>query len=367
MMRTAFTWPSITVLLCSVAFQAAFAQEDRARAHPLPPMAKNARSGPAVGAKIPAFEVMDIDGKAHTFETLRGPRGLVLLFSRSADWCPYCKTNMVDLNTQVEAFRRKGLAAASLTYDSAAILQDFRRRLGIKYTMLSDPQSKVIQAFDLLNDNVDKSSPQYGIPFPGTYVINEKGVVTAKYFEEDYRERYSAASILSHEFAQDGVEKTRLDTQHLVLTSSASEGTVAPGRRVTLIVEIDPKSKMHVYAPGVKGYIPVDWQMTDFGAISATAARYPPSQMLNLPVIKETVPVYVKHTRITRDIVIGQENEIASTIGSDNMLTVEGIFKYQACDDKECYLPKAIPLKWTFPVGKLVTERPPAEIQRKMQ
>ena len=243
-MRTAIvvSW-SVALLACAGLSQIGFAQDDRPRVRPLPAVSKNARSGPAVGARIPDFEAVDTEGKLRRFEDLRGPRGLVLLFSRSADWCPYCKTNMADLNTQVEAFRKKGLAVASLTYDSTAVLQDFGKRLGIKYTMLSDPQSKVIQAFGILNDNVEKGTPQYGIPFPGTYVINEKGVVTAKYFEEDFRERYSAASILVHEFGADGVERTTIDTQHLTLTSSASDGVVGPGRRVTLIVEDQPEGR----------------------------------------------------------------------------------------------------------------------------
>ena len=42
--------------------------------------------GPAVGDRLPVFEVVDQDGRPRTFESLRGPRGLVLLFFRSADW-----------------------------------------------------------------------------------------------------------------------------------------------------------------------------------------------------------------------------------------------------------------------------------------
>ena len=44
------------------------------------------RTGPDVGQKIPAFEATDQNGNVQTFETLRGPKGLVLLFVRSADW-----------------------------------------------------------------------------------------------------------------------------------------------------------------------------------------------------------------------------------------------------------------------------------------
>lgn len=45
-----------------------------------------AKTGPVVGAKIPAFEARDQQGRVQTFDTLKGPKGLVLLFVRSADW-----------------------------------------------------------------------------------------------------------------------------------------------------------------------------------------------------------------------------------------------------------------------------------------
>ena len=48
--------------------------------------AQTLKTGPAIGQKIPAFELTDHTGKAQTFESLRGPKGLLLLFHRSADW-----------------------------------------------------------------------------------------------------------------------------------------------------------------------------------------------------------------------------------------------------------------------------------------
>jgi len=43
-------------------------------------------TGPAVGSRIPVFQAVDQNGKTQTFDTLRGPNGLVLEFVRSADW-----------------------------------------------------------------------------------------------------------------------------------------------------------------------------------------------------------------------------------------------------------------------------------------
>lgn len=42
--------------------------------------------GPPVGSKMPAFELRDQDGKAHSLASLLGPKGAVIVFFRSADW-----------------------------------------------------------------------------------------------------------------------------------------------------------------------------------------------------------------------------------------------------------------------------------------
>ena len=44
------------------------------------------KTGPEVGQKVPTFEARDQNGKLQTLATLRGSKGLVLLFVRSADW-----------------------------------------------------------------------------------------------------------------------------------------------------------------------------------------------------------------------------------------------------------------------------------------
>lgn len=42
--------------------------------------------GPAPGEKIPGFSLPDQSGKARSLNDLRGEKGLVLVFVRSADW-----------------------------------------------------------------------------------------------------------------------------------------------------------------------------------------------------------------------------------------------------------------------------------------
>jgi AhpC/TSA family/Disulphide bond corrector protein DsbC len=253
----------------------------------------------------------------------------------------------VELEQQKDAYRREGIGVAALSYDSAGVLKDFAARKGITYPLLSDPDSKVIRAFGILNQNFQPGQPPYGVPFPGMYIINEHGIVRDKFFEQDHIERYTAASILAHDFGTTGGVKTEIKTPHLTLTSSASDTTVFPGSRITLVLELDMKPGMHVYAPGVTGgYIPIDWKIPESKSWLALPVTYPPSRMLHMPVIDETVPVYADHVRIVRDVTIAQPVDPGE-------LMVEGAFRYQACDDATCYIPQTIPLKWTLQVQPL--------------
>jgi cytochrome oxidase Cu insertion factor (SCO1/SenC/PrrC family) len=50
------------------------------------PVDDNMQTGVAVGERIPTFEAPDQNGRSWTFDTIKGPKGAVLLFYRSADW-----------------------------------------------------------------------------------------------------------------------------------------------------------------------------------------------------------------------------------------------------------------------------------------
>ena len=44
------------------------------------------RTGPEIGAKVPDFTLPDQSGRERSLHDLTGPNGLLLVFSRSADW-----------------------------------------------------------------------------------------------------------------------------------------------------------------------------------------------------------------------------------------------------------------------------------------
>jgi DsbC/DsbD-like thiol-disulfide interchange protein len=131
-------------------------------------------------------------------------------------------------------------------------------------------------------------------------------------------------------------------TKQLQVSSSASAETVAPGQHVTLTLDIDLKPKMHVYAPGVEHYIPIDWQITGSDAAKSEAVKWPKAETLYLEAIDEKVPVYTGSFHLVRNIVFSPGAK------SNSEITIHGVLKYQACDDKMCFIPASVPLDWTF-------------------
>jgi hypothetical protein len=272
----------------------------------------------------------------------------------------------VELEKNRAQFQKLGLGLVAISYDSVEVLHQFAVRRAIHFPMLSDADSKTIRALDILNDTVPKDSIYAGIPFPGTFIVDAQGRIVAKYFEDDFRERPTSLDILARQFGLVPAEgKTDVQGRQLNLTASASDATVAPGERVALALDIALKPNMHVYAPGVEGYIAIDWSMKDTAAAAAHDVKYPASEKLYLQAIDETVPVYRNHFRLTRDITIAQEAKLKPLLGAGGMVTIEGTLRYQACDDRLCYVPQELPIKWTFHVEEFDRQRVPAELQRK--
>lgn len=160
--------------------------------------ADNVDIGPAIGTKIPAgFTALDQTGAQKSFADIAGENGVVLSFVRSADWCPYCKQQMIDLQTIAGDLSERGFTLATLSYDSPAILTKFAKQRDISYIMLSDEKSAMIDAFDLRDPAYKESSKAYGVPRASIFIIDPNGVIRAKLAEESYRDRPQVEAVLA--------------------------------------------------------------------------------------------------------------------------------------------------------------------------
>jgi peroxiredoxin Q/BCP len=152
--------------------------------------------GPAIGAKAPAVSVVTADGAPATLDSLKGQKGLVLAFVRSADWCPFCKSQLKDLNTVAADLKAAGYPLVALSYDPPATLKTFGEKNSIAYTLVSDEGSKVINAYGLRNTAMDGKKRFEGVPHPMILVIGSDGLIQAKLYEQSYQKRPAAGLVL---------------------------------------------------------------------------------------------------------------------------------------------------------------------------
>ena len=153
--------------------------------------------GPAVGTKVPAIGTpQDETGAPRSLSSLAGEKGTVLFFFRSAAWCPYCQLQLIDLNKGVAELQKRGYRLAGISYEPPAVDSDFTARRGLKYPLLSDPKSEIIDRYRLRDPQYKKSSRAYGVPQPVIFILDKDGVVKAKLYEDSYTKRPPVGLVL---------------------------------------------------------------------------------------------------------------------------------------------------------------------------
>lgn len=321
-----------------------------------------------VGAKIPLLSGTDQFGKERNFENLKGPNGLVILFYRSADWCPYCKGQLLSLQRATPHFKEKGIGLVGISYDNPEILKFFTDKYAITYPLLADPKSEVIERFGVLNTTGAGFSK--GMSYPGFVYVGPDGRVQETFFEEDYHSRYTGNSVLTKIFPELATAAVKdVPAPHLQLKLTQTDEIVSPGNRVTLIAELSLPKDLHVYAHGVQGYKPVALELGAVPQATLHPATYPQPKTLLLPAIGERVPVFEGKFRITQDVTVSFDKDFSQAVAagpaSGTPLTLNGNLQYQACDSKICYPPTSIPVSWQLTVMPLNTIRAPEEIRHK--
>lgn len=146
--------------------------------------------GPPIGTKAPTIGMpIDSKGIARSLDSVMGKNGTVLFFFRSAAWCPYCQAQLLNLNDRVLDIEKRGYSLVGISYDQPTVQADFISQRGIKYTLLSDPKSEIINRYNLRDPQYKEGSKAYGVPRPIIFVLDRSGTIKAKLYEETYTKR----------------------------------------------------------------------------------------------------------------------------------------------------------------------------------
>jgi len=265
----------------------------------------------------------------------------------------------VELQGRYDSIKAQGLGLVAISYDPPETLKKFADSRGISFPLVSDPGSAIIRRYGLLNEAQDPKTRFYGVPHPGTFMLDANAIVVARFFEDAYQERYTAAAILATQGVAPSAGATKAGTPHLSMQASISDSDqVAPGERLTIVIQVTPRAGMHVYAPGKHDYQVVQLALDPQPWLRIHDARYPAPEIYHFKPLDERVEVYQRPFRLTRDVTLLATDEAQKELGALTSVTLTGALEYQACDDTICFNPARIPISFRLTL-KPLDRRPP--------
>lgn len=145
------------------------------------------------GTKAPDFTLPDKDNHPVSLSDFKGKK--VILYFYPKDNTKGCTTQACTFRDAYSEFEALGAVVIGVSKDSTRSHTNFASKYELPFLLLSDPETEVIQAYD-----VWKEKKMYGKTYMGivrtTYIIDEAGMIEKVY--EKVKPAENADQILEH-------------------------------------------------------------------------------------------------------------------------------------------------------------------------
>lgn len=271
----------------------------------------------------------------------------------------------MELAKLAHQLRTRGYGICSISYDAVDVLRVFSDRRGITYPMLSDSDSSVIRSFGLFNETIEPGTRDYGIPHPALFFVDRTGTVLRKYMEERYYHRRALATILAEDGEGVPLPVGQADDDHVAVRALTLQREIYPGNRFALMVDVEPKPGVHVYAPGAgPDYRPLTLRIEAKPYLTAYEPIYPMPDGTWTSPLDERVPVYTRPARVRVEVALGTRQELKPVYDAEGRLEVTGVLSFQACSETVCWAPQDAAVTWALALLPPDLERSPEPLRR---
>ena len=271
-------------------------------------------------------------------------------------------TQLVELQEAMPKFAEAGIRLYAISYDELGALEEFAAHHDITFDLLADEGSKVIREFGILNHHItEEQVPYHGIPFPGTFLVDEDGNVSAKAFHRSLAQRESAEGLIDAALGEILLRSEDPTTGHagddginFSLTYHGGGGVLRGGTIRRLVVRVELPDGLHIYDdPVPEGMVATSVRLVAPEGLRALPLEKPETHPLELPGIGE---LQVWSGQVDFVLPVWATDEVVSLVRSDSpdRVTIELDLAYQACDDVACRLPRTARLSLGVPVGSYV-------------
>ena len=126
------------------------------------------------GTKAPDFTLPDQNGEMRSLESYRGQK--VILYFYPKDMTAGCTKQACGFAELYTQFVEKGAVILGVSKDTVASHKKFEEKYGLPFTLLSDTEKEVIQAYDVWKEKKNYGKVSMGV-VRTTYLIDEEGII----------------------------------------------------------------------------------------------------------------------------------------------------------------------------------------------
>jgi peroxiredoxin Q/BCP len=127
------------------------------------------------GSPAPDFALLDQDGATVRLSDLHGQK--TVLYFYPAAMTPGCTTQACDFRDSISSLQGAGYRVVGVSRDEPSKLAEFRERDGLTFTLLSDPDHAVHDAYGAWGEKMNYGKVVEGV-LRSTFVLDENGVIT---------------------------------------------------------------------------------------------------------------------------------------------------------------------------------------------
>ena len=127
-----------------------------------------------IGTKAPEFTLPDQNGEIRSLSDYKGQK--VILYFYPKDMTSGCTKQACGFGELYPQFREKGAVVLGVSKDSVQSHKKFEEKYGLPFTLLSDTEKEVIQAYDVWKEKKLYGKVSMGV-VRTTYLIDEDGVI----------------------------------------------------------------------------------------------------------------------------------------------------------------------------------------------
>lgn len=174
--------------------------------------AKISQNATKKGDTLPNITLPNSQGQAINIQEVLKDNKVVLAFYRGG-WCPYCNLELKALQEKLPQIEAKGAKLIAITPETPDNSMSTKQKNKLGFDILTDSNNEVARSLGLVYKmpenlvtlykgfGIDLEQNQgvnsYELPMAATYVVNQNGVISYDFIEEDYKLRAEPSEVVA--------------------------------------------------------------------------------------------------------------------------------------------------------------------------